>query len=343
MSTLPPLAPDLARAIATARAAYPQKAIRIQYGESLLALAAEFPDFLVLTADLMHATGIEKFGARYPGRLINLGIAEQNVTGVATGLALSGILPVVSGYAAFTSLRAIEQAKVDAAYNQAKVILTGQSAGLSYGVGGPTHQTFEDIAIFRAIPNTIVLVPADANEADACLRAAITADVTAPIYIRLGRGPELVHSPPGTPFVIGKAKPLRDGDHLAIIATGSMVAEALIASDVLAPLGIGARVLNVPSLKPIDADAIRAAARGVEAVLVIEEHALIGGLGSAVLECLAETPGPPVRRIGIGDAFPPIGPTHQLRAALGLSAEGLVAQALDLIGEGALRAKATAQ
>jgi len=328
-----PITTDIRRAIESLRAGYAERAIRVQYGETMVALAAENPNFLVLTADLMYATGMERFGTLYPDRLINLGIAEQNMTGVAAGLALCGKLPVVCGYAAFTTLRAVEQAKVDAAYNNVKIILTAQSAGLSYGVGGPTHQTFEDVAIMRAIPNMIVLVPSDANEVDACLRAAIAADTSSPIYVRLGRGPEFSYSRANTTFEIGKAVQLRDGADLAIVANGSMVVEALIAADFLVGRGIRARVLNVHSVKPIDTKAIRDAARGVEAMLVIEEHSVIGGLGSAVLESLDEGPATRVRRIGIPDMFPPIGPPRALRSSLGLSAEGLVLNALEMLGQ----------
>ncbi len=329
MTPAPPEA--VAAAIAAARRAYGQKAIRAQFGETMVELAHEFPDFLALTADLMHATGMAEFGRLFPQRLINLGIAEQNMTGVAAGLALSGRLPVVCGYAAFTTLRAVEQAKVDAAYNGVKVILAGLSAGLSYGVGGPTHQTYEDVAIMRAIPSTIVLVPSDAPQVAACLRAAMRHDAKAPIYIRLGRGPEFVHSAPAQGFEIGRAVQLREGHDLAIFANGAMVVEALLAADYLAEAGVRASVHDIHTVKPIDADTVRAAARGVEAVIVVEEHSRFGGLGSAVLECLAEDRPPPVRLIGLPDSFPPIGPTHDLRAALGLSAANVVMQTLDLL------------
>ncbi len=317
--------------IAQARARLSEKAIRFQYGETLTALAAERDDFVVLTADLMYATGMERFGAAYPDRIINLGIAEQNMAGVAAGLALSGKLPVVCGYAAFTTLRAVEQAKLDAAYNGVKVIFTGQSAGLSYGVGGPTHQSFEDVAIMRAIPGMIVLVPSDAVEVDACLRAALAHPMATPIYIRLGRGPEWSIGAMG-PFQIGKAVTLRVGTDLTIVANGSMVIEAVLASDALADLGVRARVLNLHTVKPLDTDAVIAAARDTPAMIVVEEHSVIGGLGSAVLEALAEVPHGPVRRIGIVDIYPPIGPTRALRASLGLCAENIVAQAMNLLG-----------
>jgi transketolase len=312
------------------RAKASQKAIRQQYGETMLALAAERDDFVVLTADLMHATGMAGFGAAYPDRLFNLGIAEQNMTGVAAGLALCGKLPVVCGYAAFTSLRATEQAKLDAAYNGVKVILTAQSAGLSYGVGGPTHQTYEDVAIMRAIPGMIVLVPSDAAEVDACLRAALAHPEPAPIYIRLGRGPEYQFSAP-VPFEIGKARTLRDGRDIALIANGAMVFECLLAATALAEMGIAARVINMHSVKPLDTAVLAATAAEVPRMLVVEEHSRIGGLGAAVLEALDEVPHGPVRRLGLPDSFPPIGPPHDLRDAMGLSARHILAQALDLL------------
>lgn len=317
--------------IAESRARLPQKSIRQQFGETLLALAGQRNDFIVLTADLMYATGIEKFGAAYPDRMINLGIAEQNMTGVAAGLALSGKLPVVSGYAAFTTLRAVEQAKLDAAYNGVKLILTGQSAGLSYGVGGPTHQSFEDVAIMRSIPGMIVLVPSDAVEVEACLTAALNYPVLAPIYIRLGRGPEWVFNEPGQDFEIGTAVMLRNGHHLTLVANGAMAVEAVLASDALRNIGIMARVLNLHTVKPLDVNALAAAALETSAMIVIEEHSIIGGLGAAVLEALAEIPHGPIRRIGIKDIFPPIGPVHALRASLGLCAENIVTQSMDLL------------
>ena len=318
--------------IADARARLTEKSIREQYGQTLTALAGDRSDFVVLTADLMYATGMDGFGAAYPDRLINLGIAEQNMTGVAAGLALCGKLPIVCGYAAFTTLRAVEQAKLDVAYNGVKVILTGQSAGLSYGVGGPTHQSFEDVAIMRAIPGMIVLVPSDAVQVDACLRSALAHEDSSPIYIRLGRGPEWTVPASPSRFVIGQAITLRDGDDLTLVAHGSMVVEAVLAADALRILGIAVRVLNMHTVKPLDIAALLAAARETPAMIVVEEHSVIGGLGAAVLEALAEVPHGPIRRIGIPDVLPPIGPTRALRASLGLSAENIMMQALSLLG-----------
>ena len=322
--TTPKVDDATVRLIEQIRASYPQKPVRQQFGETMLALAAEWPELLALTADLMFATGMQGFGAAYPDRLINLGIAEQNMTGVAAGLALCGKLPVVCGYAAFTSLRAVEQAKLDCAYNGVKVILTGQSAGLSYGVGGPTHQTFEDVAIMRAIPNMVVVVPSDPVEIHEMLRACVAYDRPSPIYVRLGRGPEYVYNRSARPIEIGKAIPLRQGNDLCIVANGAMVFEALLAAEAFARDGIAVGVLNMHTVKPIDGAAILEAANRVQGMLVVEEHSILGGLGSAVLEVLDCGHVCPVRRVGIEDIFPPVGPPSELRAALGLSAAHIV-------------------
>jgi len=324
-------ASELAAALAAERERYPLKAIRQQYGETLQRLAAAYPKLLVLTADLMHATGMEQFGRRFADRLINVGIAEQNMTGIAAGLSLAGRPVIVDGYAAFTTLRALEQAKIDAAYNATKIILTGQSAGLSYGVGGPTHQTYEDVAIMRAIPNMIVLVPADAAELDLCLDAAMASAAATPIYVRLGRGPEYLFSDPGGQFEIGQSIEVRAGNDVAIIANGPMVFEALLASDQLARRGVGARVINMHTVKPLDTVALRRAAGEVSAFVVVEEHNVFGGLGGAVTEALAEGLHGPIRLLGIRDNYPPIGPVFELRDALGLSAVHIVAEVESLL------------
>jgi transketolase len=321
---------DLRVRLEARRAGHKLKAIRQQYGETLIALAKEHPALMVVTADLMYATGMGEFGAKFPERLINLGIAEQNMTGVAAGLASSGRPVIVDGYAAFTTLRALEQAKVDSAYNGVKLILTGQSAGLSYGVGGPTHQTYEDVAIMRAIPNTVVVVPADARQVDACLRAALAYETSGPIYVRLGRGPEYLLGRDDA-FAIGHGQVLREGADLAIVANGPMVFEAMLAADLLAEEGIAGRLINLHTVKPLDTELLLETARKVPAMLVVEEHSVLGGLGGAVAEALSEVSHGPIRRLGIPDAFPPIGPTFELRDALGLSAAHIVRHARELL------------
>ncbi len=313
--------------IAAQRSQHATKSIREQFGQSMLALAESNPDLVAITADLMYATGMAAFGAKFPERLINVGIAEQNMTGIAAGMASCGKMPVACGYAAFTSLRALEQAKVDCAYNEVKVILAGLSAGVSYGVGGPTHQTYEDVAIMRAIPNMTVVVPSDAIEVDQALSACVNRAQPAPIFLRLGRGPEYLFNDPSQPFQIGKARKLRDGRDLCIVANGSMVFEAMLASDALARSGIQCCVLNMHTVKPIDRQSLLAEAARVQAMLVVEEHNVLGGLGSAVLEVLEGVRRCPVERIGIPDIYPPIGPTFELRAALGLDAQHIAARA----------------
>lgn len=321
----------LAAHVAAFRAAHPARAIRQQFGESMIALAEQRSDMIAVTADLMYATGMAGFGERFPERLVNVGIAEQNMTGVAAGLASCGRLPVVCGYAAFTTLRAVEQAKVDCAYNAVKVILAGLSAGLSYGVGGPTHQTYEDVAIMRAIANMVVVVPSDAVEVDAALMAAAAHPGDSPVYLRLGRGPEHVFNRPGHAFEIGRAIRLATGDDVALVANGPMVFEAMLAADLLRQEGIAAEVLNIHTVKPLDGAAILSAAERVRAMLVVEEHSVIGGLGSAVLEVLEGGHAFPVARIGIADTYPPVGPTPDLREALGLTGVAIARKARDLL------------
>jgi transketolase len=321
----------LADRIAAERARYPTKVIRQQFGESMCALARVRPDLVALTADLMFATGMDAFGAEFPDRILNLGIAEQNMTGVAAGLASCGKLPIVCGYASFTTLRAVEQAKVDCAYNAVKVVMVGLSAGLSYGVGGPTHQTFEDVAIMRAIPNTMVVVASDAISTSKALAAAAAQTGTTPIYLRFGRGPEYVFHDPASPFRIGEAIRLREGDDVCLVANGPMVFEALLAADALAVEGIRAEVLEVHTVKPIDHEAIHDAAGRVRAMVVVEEHSRFGGLGAAVLEVLDGGHSFPVVRIGLDDVYPPIGPTFELREALGLSAMQIAVTARRLL------------
>jgi transketolase len=317
--------------VAAFRAARPREDVRARFGASMTALLERRPDAVAVTADLMHATGLARLLPRFADRLINVGIAEQNMTGVAAGLAACGRLPIVCGYAAFTTLRAVEQAKVDCAYNALKVVLAGLGSGLTYGVGGPTHQTYEDVAIMRAIPNMVVVAPADPVELGHALDAAADLPDAAPVYLRLGRGPEHVVTPPGAPFAIGRAIRLAEGRDVCLVAHGAMVMEALLAADLLRAEGIAAEVLNLHTIKPIDREAILAAAGHVRAMVVVEEHSVIGGLGSAVLEVLERGHAFPVVRIGIEDRYPPIGPTPELREALGLCGPHVARVARDLL------------
>jgi transketolase len=313
--------------VAAFRARHPKKPMRQEFGSIMLALAERRPDVIAVTADLMYATGLAEFGSRFPDRLVNVGIAEQNMIGVAAGLGASGRLPVVCGYAAFIALRAVEQVKVDCAYNQTKVILAGLSSGLTYGVGGPTHQTYEDLATMRAMPNTIVIVPSDTVQAALAMDAAVEHPGDTPIYLRMGRGPEHVITRPGDPFRIGRANRLCEGDDVCLVANGALTFEALLAADILRSEGIAAEVLDMHTVKPIDREAILNAAGRVRAMVVAEEHSRSGGLGAAVLEVLEDGHDFPVARIGLEDEYPPIGPMPDLRHALGLSGEAIARRA----------------
>lgn len=305
------------------------KKIRDAFGATVADLGARHPQMVVLTADLMYPTRTDKFAGLYPERFIDVGVAEQNLVGIAAGLATCGKVPLVADYANFLCLRAGEQIRNDVAYTNLNVKLAALSSGLTFGVGGPSHQSFEDLALMRALPNLTVIVPSDAAETAKAVAAALDHD--GPVFLRLGRDEEKIVHHGDFDFVIGKASRLRDGDDVAIIANGPMVAEALEAADLLAETGLGAAVVNMHTLKPIDREAVLACARA-KAIITVEEHNVYGGLGSAVLEVLAETRGCPVIRIGIPDIFPIIGPTFELREHLGLCAANIAATAKKQLG-----------
>jgi transketolase len=303
--------------------------IRDEFGETVAALGAEIPEMVVLTADLMYPTRTEKFAQLYPQRFIDVGVAEQNLVGIAAGMATCGKIPLVADYANFLCLRAGEQVRNDVVYTRLNVKLAALSSGLTFGVGGPSHQSYEDLGLMRALPGLIVIVPSDARLSGMAVRAAMRHQ--GPAYLRLGRDEEKIVYPEAPPFEIGRAILLRRGGDIAIIANGPMVAEALEAADELAESGIRARVLDMHTVKPLDRQAVIACARETQAIITVEEHNIIGGLGSAVLEALAEEPGCPVVRMGIPDVFPVIGPTFELRRHLGLSSANIVGEARRLV------------
>lgn len=303
--------------------------IRDEFGETVAALGAEIPEMVVLTADLMYPTRTEKFAALYPERFFDVGVAEQNLVGIAAGLATCGKIPLVADYANFICLRAGEQVRNDVVYTNLNVKLAALSSGITFGVGGPSHQSYEDLGLMRALPGLTVIVPSDARLSGLAVRAAMTH--RGPVFLRLGRDEEKIvyRDPPD--YRIGKAIRLHAGDDLSVIANGPMVAEAVEAAHRLADSGIRARVLDMHTLKPIDREAVLACARETRGIITAEEHNIIGGLGSAVLEALAEEPRCPVVRIGIPDVFPVIGPTFELRRHLGLTAEAIVETARRMV------------
>jgi len=297
----------------------------VQSAEVLAELAETNPDVVLLSQDFGP---VGSFTARFPERHFDLGITEQNLVGVAAGLAHAGLLPFVLAMAPFLSMRAFEQIRTDCAYNRNNVKFLAPFAGLEAGAWGATHHAIEDIALLRAIPGMTVLSPADPDEAVRAVRAAAAVD--GPVYIRIGGLMPIDGY--DAPFRIGEAVTLRDGDDLTIVATGPCVAAALAAHDALRADGIGARVVNVHTIKPLDRDVITAAARETERVLTVEEHSVIGGLGGAVAEMLSAIGVGRLERLGIRDVFcTEVCPYPDLLRLHGLDATGIETAARALL------------
>ncbi|WP_019227618.1 transketolase family protein [Sedimentibacter sp. B4] len=277
------------------------KATREAYGEALKKLAANNPNVVVLDADLSGSTKTAEFKKVSPERFFNVGIAEQNLIGTAAGMSLAGKIPFASSFAMFAAGRAFEIIRNTVAYPFLNVKIAATHAGLTVGEDGASHQAIEDISLMRSIPNMTVINPADCIEAEqAVLKAA---EYVGPVYIRLGRmAVEDVYDS-SYQFEIGKGVELKNGSDVTIIATGIMVQKALKAAESLKAQGIDARVINIHTIKPIDKEIIIKAAKETRAIVTAEEHSIIGGLGSAVLEVLSDTCPVPVRRIGVMDTF----------------------------------------
>jgi transketolase len=277
------------------------------WGDVLVELAAKDERIVALTADLAHSTKLRRFKETFPGRFFNVGIAEQNLMAVAAGLAATGLVPVVGTYATFATLRAAEFVRTDIGYNQRNVKIIGTLAGVAFGQGGPTHHSVEDLALTRAIPGMVVLAPSDGFEMGAALRAALAHD--GPVYLRTGRGVELpLAERKEPPFAIGTARVLREGSDVAVLACGPCVQEAMRAAERAAPLGVSVRVLNMTSVKPLDEAAVRRALTDCRRIVTVEDHSVIGGLGSAVADVIARSAkgcafrmlGHPDRYLGMG-------------------------------------------
>ena len=296
---------------------------RLAYGQALLELAARESRTVVVSVDTQDLLGIRTYIERHRDRFIELGIAEQNAIGVASGLATTGMRPYVCAYAPFISARSMEQVRNDVAYANQRVVIGAAASGVSLGVAGGTHHSLEDIAVMRSFPNMNVIVPADVNEAYKATLA--TLDIDGPVYLRLGGRTE---EPPVTdaqaPFLLGRAAQLRPGNDVAVLACGAMVDLAVRASDTLKKEGIGVRVLNMSSIKPFDRDAVLAAAAETRGIVTAEEHHLTGGLGGMVAELLAVEHPTRMRMVGMPDAFAMVGPTVPIRVKYGMSAEAIV-------------------
>ncbi|HET6207106.1 MAG TPA: transketolase C-terminal domain-containing protein [Terracidiphilus sp.] len=304
---------------------------RDAFSQTLEAMAQADARVCVVVNDSVSSTKLKNFGAKFPERFINVGIAEQNMVGAGTGLANGGMVPYVCGAACFLTARAMEQVKVDLCYSKANVKLCGMSPGMAYGQLGPTHHSIEDLAWTRILPNLAVIVPADPVETAAAMRYSL--EHTGPMYLRIARMPvRSVHKDDYT-FRLGKAVVLREGNDVTLMANGVMVSRALNAADTLAAAGIEARVLNMSSMKPIDMDAVLDAARTTRGIVTAEEALAAGGLGGAVAEIVAVHHPAPMRILGVPGVFAPTGSAEFLLEHFGLTAQGIHNAALDLLGE----------
>ena len=291
-------------------------ATRESYGNALAQYGAQYPNLVVLDADLAAATKTAMFKKEFPERHIDCGIAECNMVGIGAGLASTGKVPFVSTFAMFAAGRAFEQIRNSVGYPHLNVKIGATHAGISVGEDGATHQCNEDIALMRTIPGMVVISPSDDVEAKAAVKAAIDHD--GPVYLRFGRlAVPVINDNPDYKFELGKGVTLRDGKDITLITTGLCVSETLEAD------GIDARVINIHTIKPLDEDLVVAAAKETGKVVTIEEHSVIGGLGSAVCDALCANYPTPVYKIGINDTFGESGPAVELIKKYGLDAKSI--------------------
>jgi transketolase len=300
------------------------KATRFGFGEGVVELGKRYPQVVVLGADITASVSLNGFAGQFPNRFFSLGIAEQNVVGVAAGLALTGKIPILSTYGVFAAMRTTDQVRVSVCYNNVKVIIGGAHAGISVGPDGATHQALEDIAVMRSLPNMTVLSPCDANQVRQATIAAVE-QIEGPVYIRFGREPVPNFTPENMLFEVGKGQTLTEGNDVAIVATGHMVWEALEASRALREKGIGARVVNIHTIKPLDVELLVRAARETGALVTIEEHQVFGGLGSAVAEAISTHYPVPLEIMGMPDRFGESGKPEELLRKYGLNSGSIVA------------------
>jgi transketolase len=305
---------------------------RKAFSDTLVALAEADARIVAVANDSIGSSNLKEFKKRFPERLVNVGIAEQNMVGIAAGLANGGLVPFVCAASCFLTGRALEQVKVDLGYSRSNVKLCGMSSGVAYGELGPTHHSIEDLAWTRVIANMTVVVPADPFETAAALRAAAACD--GPVFLRLSRIPVPQVHPDGYEFAIGRAARLRTGSDLTLIANGTMVCRALEAASLLEKDGIRAAVVNLSTIRPLDRQAIlEAAVRGP--IVTIEEHSVVGGLGGAVAEVVVETHPVRMRLLGFPGEFAPTGSPAFLFEHFGLTPEGIRKAAVQLVEESA--------
>jgi transketolase len=302
------------------------KQTRMVYGEALAEVGVLAPNTVVLDADLYNSTRSVVFRDHYPDRFFDIGIAEMDLMSTAAGMAASGLIPYVNSFAMFLTAHCYDQVRIQICYPGLHVILAGSSAGLTQGPDGASHQSLEDVALMRALPKMTVLVPADGVETRAMTIAAAT-ELKGPIYLRLGRYPVPDVLPADYRFQVGKAVTLREGRDVTLIACGHMVSMALQAAELMVPRGVSATVLNMSTIKPLDREAVLKACRETPLLVTIEEHSIIGGLGSAVAEVMAEEGAcPRLLRLGTRDVFGESALADELLAKHGLTGETIAAR-----------------
>lgn len=307
--------------------------VREAWGEGLVALGNDYPNLVVLDGDLANSTKADLFAAAHPDRFFEMGIAEQNMLGVAAGLATTGYVPWISTFAAFIAKRALDQIRVVIAQPALNVKMCGSYSGILTSKTGKTHQSVEDLAVFRAMPHVITIAPADAVEMQAAMAAMMLDD--RPTYLRVTRDASPVIFEDNYLFTIGRALLLREGADVGIVSTGVQTVRALAAADLLAADGISAALLHVPTLKPLDGEAICALAARTGAIVTAEDHSIIGGLGGAVAEVLGENQPTRMRRVGLQDTYGESGPNDALLEKYGLTPRHVVQAALDLLSANA--------
>lgn len=305
---------------------------RVAFAEELIELARTDDRIVAVCNDSVGSSNLTGFRDLFPDRLINVGIAEQDMVGVGAGLASAGMIPFVCGASPFLTGRSLEQIKADVAYSQHNVILCGMSPGMAYGELGPTHHSVEDLSWLRALPGLDIIVPADSQQTRQAVRAAVEAP--RPTFIRVGRHKVPSVTPEGMPLERGRFQALRDGTDVTIIATGTLVSRALVAADALAAQGISTRVLNASYIAPLDLDAIRDAARQTDAIVTAEEANVAGGLGAAVASVVSQLEDGarvPLRILGLTE-FAPTGSADFLLDYFGLTARHIEIAAREAIG-----------
>ena len=304
-------------------------ATRQAYGKTLVKLGEEYPNLVVMDADLSKSTQTAEFGKTYPDRFFNMGIAEQNLYASAAGLALSGKVVCASTFAMFASGRAFEIIRNSIGYTGANVKICATHAGITVGEDGASHQTFEDIALMRTIPGMTVINPSDGVSADKLIRQAVA--MNGPCYIRLGRAAVPVFYGEDDTVTLGRGNTVRDGKDVTVIATGIMVSEAAAAAEKLAAEGIDVRVIDIHTIKPIDQDIIIKAAEETGAIVTAEEHSVIGGLESAVAEVVVKNAPVRMAMVGQNDTYGESGKPDELKAKYGMTADDIIAAVKSVI------------